>query len=163
MPMFQDQVKVGDRREWLLRLLFAPNDKGIHCPIYGRTRIMKAAFLVERKLDEVFEIETDFNFTPYKYGPYDKHVFTTLEQLEEEGLITITPEEQHSRRYEGDEYRITDAGIEESRSLYNQLDSGIQDLLNWVKYKQAMRSTGALISYVYMNYPEMTGESELID
>lgn len=154
--------EVGDRREWILRLLYTPDEQGRSKAIYGKTRLMKASFLLDRKLREVFDFESDFEFEAHKYGPFDRKVYTTTEQLEAEGLIRILEDEDHDAKYDGVEFSLTPTGKETAADLFDSLSSDKRDLLYWVKYKQSMRPLGALLSYVYTKYPEYTTESVLV-
>ena len=153
-------VSLGDRREWILHLLYAPDESGTSQAIYGRTRLMKACFLVDRKLKENFDIKTDFEFFAHKYGPFDKHVYTALEDLEAAGKVEIVPDEELSTN-DGDKHKLTPKGKQKAAESYAHLPKRQQDLVEWVKYKQSQRPLGALINYVYSNYPSYTTESEI--
>lgn len=153
---------LDEREEWILRLLYAPNEDGSSCPIYGKTRIMKAVFLLQQKLEEHFNTSVGFDFRPHKYGPFDEGVYETLGSLDRSGLINRIPEDEHGSDYEGTKFELTESGYSTARDLHQSRSDGEKRLLYWVKYKQSMRSLGALLSYVYMEYPEMTTESELV-
>lgn len=153
----------ADKREaWVLRLLYAPNENGDSCPIYGKTRMVKGMFLLQRKLKENFETEAGFQFRADRYGPFDPGVYDTLEGLEKSDKIRTLTESEHNAKYNGIQYSLTPKGEKEAERLFNLLSSEKQELVKWVKYKQLMRSLGALLSYVYMEYPKMTTESELV-
>ncbi|USZ69918.1 hypothetical protein NGM10_16065 (plasmid) [Halorussus salilacus] len=151
--------EIGTREEWILRLLYAPDEEGHSRPLYGRKRLMKAMFLLQRKLEENFEKSAGFDFTAKKYGPYDSGVARALDCLTEFQYVRPTREQFHSSEYEGDELALTPKGKRKAGQLYDRLSEREQQLLHWVKYKQSMRSLGALMSYVYMEYPEMTADS----
>lgn len=153
----------GDRADWLVRLLYAPNDSGNRPPMYGRTRMMKAAFLVDRKLKENFGKVTDFDFEAGKYGPFDRGVYEALEHLEQQGYLSITPSEEHGKKWDGREYVLTPEGRELGETLWDDLDPEERDLLCWIRYEQTMKSLSQLLSYVYRNYPKMTTNSEITD
>lgn len=143
--------------------MYTPNKEGVPEPIYGRTRIMKAMFLVQRKLNEEFGEDAGFEFKAYKYGPFDSGVYTTLEELKEKKLIKKTAPEDHASPRDEPKYELTEKGAEEAKDLYEQLDERQQQLLQWVRYQQADRALGSLLSYVYRKYPDMTTESEISD
>lgn len=161
--MHRIDLQLSDRAKWVLRLLYAPTNNGSHEPMYGRTRIVKAMFLVQRKLQEEFNIDTGFEFKAYKYGPFDKGVFEASEDLEQKGLIRTIPEEEHNSIRDQPKYVLTDKGVEKGSELWENLDGQQKKLLRWVRYEQASRPMGSLLSYVYRNYPDMTTESEIAD
>ncbi|MUV57781.1 type II toxin-antitoxin system antitoxin SocA domain-containing protein [Halogeometricum sp. CBA1124] len=143
--------------------MYTPNDDGVPQPIYGRTRIMKAMFLVQRKLKEEFGEDAGFDFEAYKYGPFDKGVYDALEDLIQKKLIHKIPAEDDSSPRDEPRYELTEKGQEEAKRLYEQLDMEKKRLLRWVRYQQAERPLGSLLSYVYRKYPDMAAESEISD
>lgn len=153
--------RISDREEWILRLLYTPDETGMSQPMYGKTRIVKACFLLHRKLEEIFNKETGFEFRPYKYGPFDQGVYEALESLERKELIESQEEDNHDSRTGGPEYSLTKQGKRRAAELYEQLPRKEQQLLKWVKYEQAARPLGSFLSYIYTQYPNMTSESEI--
>lgn len=151
----------GDRREWILRLLYAPDHTGEPMrPITGRTRMMKLCFLLDRKLDEKFDQPTDFDFGPHKFGPFDEGVYAALVDLNEDRHLDF----RYIRGDEGNQievYELRGDGAEESKDLYDDLDSEMKRLLKWIREEQETRPLGSLLSYVYSQYPHMTSESEI--
>lgn len=154
---------VRDRAEWILRLLYAPDRHGRKKrPLFGKTRIMKAAFILHRKLEEHFGLETGFDFRPDKYGPLDPEVYSALTYLENEGLITITESDDHDDTYDLVKYALTEDGGRKAEELYYDIPEEQRELVDWVKGEHAMKKLGELLTYVYDEYPEMTTKSELI-
>lgn len=155
--------KLSRRAKWILRLMYAPDPDGSPRPIYGRTRIMKAMFLVQRKLRKEFNTSAGFEFKAYKYGPFDEDVYEALEDLQRKNLVEKMPADEHASPRDEPKYELTQAGTIEAGKLYDQLDDQQQKLLEWVRYEQADRPLGSLLSYVYRKYPDMTTESEIAD
>lgn len=143
--------------------MYTPDGSGVPQPIYGRTRIMKAMFLVQRKLKEEFGEDAGFEFEAYKYGPFDQGVYSALEELIEKKLISKIEAEYHDSPRDEPRYELTEKGMQEAEKLYEQLSSSKKRLLQWVRYRQAERPLGSLLSYVYRKYPDMAAESEISD
>lgn len=160
-PTHCADYELSERQEWVLRLLYTPDETGVSEPIFGRTRMMKALFLLHRKLEESFDSGAGFEFRAYKYGPFDSGVYTALESLELESLIEITPPNRHMSNRDEPKYSLTPDGREIAQELYEELSSEEIALLKWVKYKQASRDLGSLLNFVYTQYPNMTDESEI--
>jgi len=161
--MTQIEYPVRDRAEWIARLLYAKDEYGRYCqPLYGKTRLQKASFLLDRKLAERFDVETGFDFEPDKYGPFDKGVYDGVNYLENTGLVEVKEPEEHDERYDLVCYELTDKGCEKGRELFEELPEGHQEVVLWVKNNHAMKKLGRLLTYVYNEYPEMTVESELV-
>lgn len=156
---YDDSVQVGDRRQWILSILYAPDQSGNSRPIYGMTRFMKSCFLVDRKLEENLGISTDFNFGPGKYGPLDEGVYAALDQLIDEDLVKHEEEDEHSGRYNGVRFSLTEDGMDSGANHWEGLTSDERSLLRWVKYKHTLKKLGTLLSFVYNQYPDMTEES----
>lgn len=157
MSIHYKQGKVGDRTEWILRILYAPTKNSDSTPIVGETRLMKACFLVHRKLQEEFGTQTDFEFRPDDYGPLDPLVYDAVEILEETGDIRTAP----SEKYNGTEYRLTRSGEEKAKDLFYDLPQGEQELISWIKSKHVLNSLPKLLSFVYNQYPDMAENSKL--
>lgn len=124
--------------------------------------MVKGMFLLQRMLEENFDVDAGFDFQAHKYGPFDKRVYDALEQLGQQGKIQTMSEDEHNGKYDGIKYSLSPQGRQEAKNLYNSVSEEKQALVRWVKYKQLMRSLGALLAYVYMEYPGMTTESELL-
>lgn len=151
------------KEKWVLRLLYAPDRYGRNKrPIVGKTRIMKAMFLLDRKLLEHFDIETGFDFHPDKYGPFDPDMVSVLDTLEGRGYVEITEPENHGNRFELPKYEVTVSGGKLGEELFDDLDEDVQDLVSWIKKEHATKRLGELLIYVYDEYPEMTTKPELV-
>lgn len=154
---------VRDRAEWILRLLWAPDEyERTNTPLFGTTRLMKATFLLDRKLEEKFGAETGFDFSPDKYGPFDQGVYDAVNFLANEGNIIVDEPHEHNEKYDLVRYQLTEHGEKKAKRLYNDLPEGQRELVLWVKNKHALQKLGRLLTYVYNEYPEMTVESELV-
>jgi len=161
--MDQVEYPVRDRAEWIARLLYAPDEYDRVCqPLYGKTRLQKASFLLDRKLEERFGLKTGFDFKPDKYGPFDKSVYTAVNYLQNQGLVSEEQPEEHGEKYDLICYQLTEEGCERARELFEELPEGQQEAVLWVKNKHAMKKLGRLLTYVYNEYPDMTVESELV-
>lgn len=161
--MAQPTYDIRDRAEWILCLLYAPDAYGRNnTPLYGKTRLQKATFLLDRKLEEKFGVKTGFNFKPDKYGPFDKGVYTAVTLLQNEGLLSVKEPSEHDEKYDLVQYQLTEKGEAEAQDQFEELPEEQQDLVVWVKNKHALQRLGRLLTYVYNEYPDMTVESELV-
>lgn len=158
------QYDIRKRAEWILRLLYAPDSRGRKKgPLFGKTRMMKACFLIHRKMGENFpDVETGFDFRPDKYGPLDPDVYSALSLLETEEKITIEDCDEHSDKYESTKYSLTKEGARKAETLFIELPEKQQELVKWVKSEHALKNLNKLLVYVYDEYPEMTTKSELV-
>lgn len=154
---------IRNRAEWILRLLWTPDAYGRNdTPLFGKTRLQKACFLLERKLEERFDVKTGFDFRADKYGPFDPGIYDAVTLLENDGYLDVAKPSDHDERYDLVRYRLTESGRQEAARLYNELPGEQCDLLQWVKNKHALQKLGRLLTYVYNEYPDMTVESELV-
>lgn len=148
---------IGDRPEWILRMLYAPAGGKKAAPIVGTTRLMKACFLAHKKLQEQEGLETDFSFKADDYGPLDEDVYTAIEELQRRGLV----QERESRRYKGTEYSLTPEGRSEAEELYQELSGSERELLSWLKQKHVLKPLSQLLSFVYNRYPNYAENSKI--
>lgn len=156
MPV-QEKTAMGDRTEWILRLLYAPVNGEEAKPVVGMTRLMKGLFLLDRKLDEKFDVETDFEFEADKYGPLDEKVYEAVDELKRDGLIDV----KESDGYDGKEYMLTERGEIEGGKKYKEIPLEQRQLISWLKEKHVFRELSSLLSFVYNQYPKSAEESVL--
>lgn len=158
------EYPVQDRAEWIARLLYAPDEYDRNnTPLFGRTRLMKATFLLERKLDEKLGMETGFEFHPDKFGPLDPGVYDAVTYGENQGWFRVQQPEEHPDKYDLVKYELADGdGYQKGKELFIGLPEEQQELVRWVKNKHAMKKLGRLLTYVYNEYPKMTENSQLV-
>lgn len=163
MSIAPPEKDIANRADWIMCLLHAPDryDR-VNRPLYGRTRLMKAAFLLHRNLEDNLDRETGFNFQPDKYGPFDKGVYDAVTFLENQSYLVKTEPEDHSANYEMVKYQLTEKGGKEAKRMFESLSEAERELVKWVKNKHALKKLGRLLTYVYDEYPEMTVNSELV-
>ena len=122
--------------------------------VNGRVQFQKLIFLLEKN----YHIKTEYDFIPFKFGPYCQVVQQDIQHLIDYGYI-----EHEEVEKTGSEvlhrYQITEYG--EQYLLENDFgeiyDQVIQDLCYDFK-NYILRQ---LIEYVYDNYPEFTTHSQI--
>lgn len=135
-----------NRGDLLLKIIVAADGKPV-TPV----QLQKVAFLLgEEHRDEM--PEDYYSFRKYDYGPFSAAVYADAEQLEREGLVTISINSRGGWR----EYSVTVAGI--AADLYGIPDgvaSYIEDTVQW-----AMRlSFQQLVREVYKRFPQFRENS----
>jgi uncharacterized protein YwgA len=122
--------------------------------ISGRVQFQKLVFLLEKN----YHIRTDYDFIPFKFGPYCQTVQEDIHHLINYGYV----EHEEVEKPGGEilhRYQITEHG--EQYLLENDFgeiyDQVIQDLC----YDFRNYSIRQLVEYVYENYPEYTTHSEI--
>lgn len=122
--------------------------------VNGRVQFQKLIFLLENN----YQIDTGYNFIPFKFGPYCQVVQQDIQHLSEYGYI----EHEEVEKPGGEilhRYQITEYG--EQYLLENDFgdiyDQVIQDLC----YDFKNYSVRQLIEYVYENYPDYTTHSQI--
>jgi len=146
---------IGDRREWLLALLYTPVNGSFGQNIQGRTKLMKGAFLTSQRLKNELDEETDFEFRSDKHGPLDPLVFDTTEKLQEEGKLDIIPAPNN---HGGDYYDLTDEGEGEAAAIWEGLSDEEKELLRFIKNRHLKQPLSQILNYVYNQFPEYADE-----
>ena len=138
-----------NRREFVLAAM-APAKGAIHTPV----QIQKLLFLLDDNLSEAFD-GPHFDFQPYDYGPFDKNVYATLDELSRDSLVEIleTPGRVWRR------YRLTLDGQSNGDELMSSLSENAIDYLG--KISKFVRTTpfAKLVSAIYKAYPDMKKNS----
>lgn len=132
-----------DRKSFTLAVLSCGNGRN-----FTPVQVQKLFFIFDREIAAAVG-GPHFHFEAYHYGPFDKTVYTVLEDLSEEGLVEI----QDSRILR--KYKLTPqgqaAGEGQLKSLAPKIRDYIQRLVEYVQN----RSFAELVSAVYRAYPEM--------
>ena len=173
-------------RKIIALLMLGETEKGLTKKgVGGITRLQKYLFLLEN--EEGIKIDkSDFDFEPYKAGPYSSKLYDDLEFLENLGFIEssvvgeATEEEaaeiemmsfdylindyesKAADAYQEKRYFLTENGIKfleerKNREDYKPALEGIRK----IKSKFGHYSLKDLLFHVYKNYPEMTVASEI--
>ena len=124
---------------------------------FSRVQIQKALFLLDRNIGELTG-GPHFDFTPYHYGPFDPEVYRALEELERDGLITISRDPAKPSPM----YALTPAGLAKGRKELDGLEQRVQDFIrNTVHFVRTVSFTD-LVTAIYREYPEMA-ENSVVD
>jgi uncharacterized protein (DUF488 family) len=104
----------------------------------SKTYLVKTLFLLKKE-----KYNVDYDFFPYKLGPFSQTLYWDLDYLKKESLI------------DSKEKRITNKGKKETK-LGEEIITRIKQITKQFKNKDK------LVKYVYAKYPEYTGNSVLI-
>jgi uncharacterized protein len=134
-------VKIEDRKYWVLLALEAAQGESL-TPV----QLQKSLFLFSEKN----RIKKDsYKFRPYDYGPFDPDVYRDAEQLEKDGLISIS----YAQNLKWKVYTITPEGASLSEKvkklLPQNLIQSISDIINHVR----SLSFQELVKEIYTDYP----------
>jgi len=138
----------------LLLLLYArgktgqPNEN-----IFGRTRLQKEMFLVQRKLRELYQIKGLYPFRPYFHGPFSREVYNDFDWLELEGKTR----KEIGRLPDGSAYEIfklTAKGIDEARAkIQDPRLKRIYNVIMEVKRNYNQRKVSSIVDEIHTSYP----------
>jgi uncharacterized protein YwgA len=132
-----------DKRSIVLAAL-APAMGGSYSPV----QIQKLLFLIDSEIPKLVEGPV-FDFQPYDYGPFDKSVYETLEQLTGEGLVEVTSRSRYRS------YRLTDKGQQEGATILASMDRRGSNYIKQVSKFVRSLSFEDLVSAIYKAYPGM--------
>jgi len=145
-----DMMLIENPQLFILAILAANNGQAI----YGRTRLMKLAYIIQEELKKRGILTKDiYPFQNYYYGPYSFKLREDLDTLVKNGLIL------HQENILGDFikeniYRITDKGLKEL--MQNQLNEKIMKVIEEVKKKYNTMPLFSLVREVYKKYVQPT-------
>jgi uncharacterized protein len=135
-------------REELVLACLAPAKGALHSPV----QVQKMFFLIDKNIPEDVE-GPHFDFHPYDYGPFDKAVYETLEELTQKGLVSMCPERTWMS------YRLTSAGQEAGEATLSTFSDRAQGFIIEVSDFVRRLSFTQLVSAIYNFYPEMRANS----
>lgn len=132
-----------DRKQIILASL-APANCALHTPV----QVQKLLFLIDKNISQELG-GPHFDFQPYNYGPFDKTIYNTLQELELDGLVEIVP--VHTWR----ECKLSNEGQRIGQQWLNKLQPDIKEFI--IKASEFVRklSFAQLVSAIYKAYPDM--------
>lgn len=138
------------RSEYVL-IGLAPAQGRPHTPV----QVQKLFFLLQEKGQASPSLGgTYFDFQPCHFGPYDKDVYSELENLTQQGWIEISFTPSGIRQY-----RLTPVGQEQADILLKQLDARsrkfVQKISRWILEKDFFQ----LVQAIYRAFPRMAENS----
>ena len=95
-----------------------------------------------------------FNFEPYHYGPFDRAVYLTLEDLAQKGMVEITQNPGNWR-----DFRLTPEGQARAVQVLAGLDDRTRSYIERLSAFVRSLSFTELVSAIYKAYPEMRERS----
>lgn len=125
------------------------SSKGV---LFSPVQVQKLFFLIDRNISDEVGGHI-FDFQPYNYGPFDKAVYQTLEELEIDGLVDIERGNSYRR------YRLTIQGQEAGENLLARLPNYAQQFIFDASEFVRKLSFTQLVSAIYQKYPEMRANS----
>src|SRR5262252_6654914 len=132
-----------NRRELMLAALAADGRLISFEPV----QVQKLFFLIDREIPNLVD-GPHFSFRAYDYGPFDSAVYSELEAMQREGLVTISVGYYRS-------YALTENGFTQGADLLAGLTAQARDFVHrsavWVR----SLSFSQLVSAIYQKYPEM--------
>ena len=132
----------------LLAGLAAGGENATFTPV----QVQKLFFLLDREAAGLLE-GPHFNFVPYDYGPFDRCVYSGLEDLSRQDLTRI----HNTGRYRV--YGLSQRGFQEGLNLLSQMPqptrSYVANVAVWVR----QLSFEQLVASIYNRYPEMKANS----
>ncbi len=133
------------REEYVL-IGLAPARGAPHTPV----QVQKLFFIVQTDAKESCSLgHAHFDFKPHHFGPFDKEVYTELENLQRQGLVEISFDGSGLRNY-----RLTLAGQARADALLNGIDDRSRNFVEAISQWIRKQSFFALVNTVYELYPE---------
>ena len=134
-----------DRHSLMLAAL-AASDGAVHSP----SQVQKLFFMLDREIPAHVG-GPFFQWMPFDYGPFDVEVYTELQTLAHQNLVTI----EQAVYVRVHRYRLTPQGQRAGDECLRQMTPAVAEYLQalsaWVRHL----SFAQLVSAVYQSYPDM--------
>jgi uncharacterized protein YwgA len=131
-----------NRSEMVLAALAASNG-GVHTPV----QVQKLFFLIDMNLPTVVN-GPHFSFLPKDYGPFDKEVYSQLEQLAATGDVEVIEGRLKSYRLSPKGQQLGEQAL---ANLHPSISDYLRDLSAWIR----SLSFADLVSAIYKMHPDM--------
>lgn len=176
------------KAELLLALLYAPDNTNV-AAVEGITRLEKLLFLIKKET-ELFKNnlnDKDFNFVPFRMGPWTQEVYDETDFLESLGLLNKqsigkkSPEDDiHTAqlfdsmvltKYQKNEYsptqnsvekfELTQKGMTAAANVWAKLTDQEKNEIIRIKRAFNRMNLRQFLRYVYKKYPDYASKSEI--
>jgi hypothetical protein len=182
-------TKIKNKAELLLALIFSDAGSKVKpTPIEGITRLEKLLFLLKMQEGLLHNVprEADFNFIPFRMGPWTNEVYDEVDFLESLGLLDkdstqkkndadsahenelfdggMIDKYQKDTTISDDEtevFRLTDKGRKKAKEIWERLPDKEKESLIRIKRQFNKMNLRQLLRYVYNKYPDFTTASEI--
>jgi len=126
--------------------------------IHSMTRLQKIIFLIQQEAGL-----GDFNFKPYKFGPYSPEIDNIVRSLEDQELLKITEITEYNPLQEVPTKIIvlTDKGKCMAKESFTTIDHVTSLKVRYLVKRFVKVPLTYLIAYIYSKYPEYTTLSEI--
>lgn len=141
-------MAVRQSKEAIILAALSASENAVFQPV----QIQKFFFLIDQKISDKLGGKL-FNFEPYHYGPFDKAVYTELDDLAARGLVEIT-----SQGLGRKSFQVTPDGRKIGEAALLQLGDLAQYLSELSKFVRSM-SFDQLVRTIYSAYPDMKKNS----
>jgi uncharacterized protein YwgA len=136
-------------RSTLVLAALAPARGRFHTPV----QLQKLLFLIDKNVAEAVE-GPHFNFEPYDYGPFDKEVYATVDELARQGLVQAVETGRSWRKF-----ALTANGQESGDDALASLDGQVRAYIEKLSEFVLSLSFPQLVSAIYKAYPDMRANS----
>jgi len=150
VDMAFDEVGDLDSVQEALLLLIGATGSGI---LSTELRIQKLGFLLAKSLQDE-ELDKDFDFVPYDYGPFSENLDSAIDLLGSQGYLTKDDDRNV--------YRVTAEGKKIAELLARKNTHRAQIAKDLVEYLGKLH-TDDLVGVVYELYPEYARSSVILD
>ena len=135
-----------NKSDMILLLLRSNNAE----PIYGKTRLVKMMYIIDRKLESM-NLKTNYNFKAHYYGPYSSGLVEDLEKLVKNGLMDCQTLKKGVLTYV---YSITQRGLTIINEFIKKSEAKpYLKMVEDVKREYGELPLFTLIDEVYRKYP----------
>ena len=133
-----------DKEAFVLMALAAGGEKK-----YSPVQVQKLLFLLDDNIPDAIG-GPHFDFQPYDYGPFDREVYSVLERLAGQAMVSILTTERGRNNY-----TLTPTGLEEGRKLFQSLSVEPREYAEKIAQFVTTVSFSQLVSTIYSHYPAM--------
>lgn len=139
--------------EWVLVFLYA-GTKGKENPaINGILMLTKQFFVFVKEIRK--ELDDEFKFIPYDYGPYSFILVKIIEFLNKSGYVNVVTMGDRQ------DFFITEKGSEKANEIYEKIDDETKRKLESLRREATQLGYSGVLRYVYSRYPEYTTASKI--
>lgn len=182
-------MALKSKAELILALLYSPDSTKANAPVVGITRLEKLLFLLKKEtsLLNSDNPKDNFNFVPFRMGPWSQEVYDETDFLESLNLINKKSSSESSvedgahnnelfdsmilAKYQKtdfisqnnsvEKFELTEKGADLAQKIWNKLSAEEKKQILNIKKQFNKMNLRQFLRYVYKKYPEYASKSEI--
>ena len=149
----QHMEKEFSSEDWVLAFIRNGPEQDGESMIKGWLMFTKQFFVFVKEVRK--DLDADFKFVPYDYGPYSFVLDDTVKNLQKQGYIHVVVNGDRK------DFILTRKGCDRANEVLKKIPEKTRKTLSGLRRDATQLGYSGILRYVYSRYPEFTTASKI--